>query len=488
MEYELRGDKAMNFRTWKWLSVVLVVILLASSVSAIAQEEKQEEQAASGQQPSAPPEVSKKAREYKGSPTPPRNLVQQPDGHWTPYTPPAAKEGDYIIVQGDTLSVLSQQKLGNWLLWPTIWDLNPYITDAHWIYPGDPLTMPASTRVIGEDLEEGEEGEAMGEGLIIQNEAPLPPVNAKDVYCSGFISNRFKLPSLRIASSATRMRESLGQGDVVYINGGSNAGVINGSEYFIISEGPPVYHSVSGKYLGKLFDKVGKAKVICVQEKTAIAKITLSCDEVRYGMALLPFSPIPIPFDVKTSEGMPICEMNNGKVKGKVIWTEERLEAVGQHSIIYADLGANQKLFPGDKFWIYRFAAQEDTLVASISDLFKQQKVGVAGKDLFRPKAEELPKAVNPAKEMSKHDSRLPEGAEMTSDTEDYENELTPDKQDSRIPSNVVRTASEPSEGINAIRKYVGEAVVLTTQGETSCMKVIASTEEVKLGDSLQLE
>ncbi len=42
--------------------------------------------------------------------------------------------------------------------------------------------------------------------------------------------------------------------------------------------------------------------------------------------------------------------------------------------------------------------------------------------------------------------------------------------------------------GIDSIRKYVGEAVVLTTQGETSCLKVISSTEEVKLGDSIQLE
>ena len=485
----MRGDKAMNFRNWKWLSVVLVVILLTLSLSAIAQEEqKKEEQAAAGQAPPAPPDVSKKAREYKGSPTPPRNLVQQADGHWTPYTPPEPKEGDYIIVQGDTLSVLSEQKLGNWLLWPTIWDLNPYITDAHWIYPGDPLTIPAAPKVIGEELEEEEEGRA-GESLILENEAALPPVNAKDVYCSGFISDRFKLPALRIASGAARVRESLGEGDLIYLNGGSREGITNGQEYFIISEGPPVYHSVSGKSLGKLFDKVGRAKVICVQEKTAIAKITLSCDEVRYGMALLPFSPIPIPFDVKASENTPLCEMDNGKTRGKVVWTEERLEAVGQHSIIYADLGANQRLLPGDKFWIYRYAAQEDTLVDSVTDLFKQQQIQVAGKDLFRNDVGTSTKSRNPNKDIAAEtrDTRLPEGVEAR-DEKDYTNELEPDKPDSRIPSNVDRIYYEPTSGIDAIRKYLGEAVVLTTQGDTSCLKVIVSTEEVKLGDSIQLE
>lgn len=485
----MRGDKAMIFRNWKWLSVVLVVILLTLNFTAIAQEEQKEEQAASGAQPSAPPDVSKKAREYKGSPTPPRNLVQQADGHWTPYTPPEPKEGDYIIVQGDTLSVLSEQKLGNWLLWPTIWDLNPYITDAHWIYPGDPLVVPAAPKVIGEELEEEEEGPG-GEGMILENEAALPPVNAKDIYCSGFISDRFKLPALRIASGAARMRESLGEGDLVYLNAGSREGIINGQEYFIISEGPPVYHSVSGKNLGKLFDKVGRVKVICVQEKTAIAKVTLSCDEVRYGMALLPFSPIPIPFDVKASENTPLCEMDNGKTRGKVVWTEERLEAVGQHSIIYADLGANQKLLPGDKFWIYRYAAQEDTLVDSVSDLFKQQQIQVAGKDLFRNDAGSSTKIRNPNKEIvsERHDTRLPEGVESRDDKKDYTNELEPDKVDSRMPSNIDRIYYEPTSGIDAIRKYLGEAVVLTTQGDTSCLKVIVSNEEVKLGDSIQLE
>ncbi len=486
----MRGDKAMNFRNWKWFSVVLVVILLTLSFTSIAQEEqKKEEQAAASQAPPAPPDVSKKAREYKGSPTPPRNLVQQPDGHWTPYAPPAPKEGDYIIVQGDTLSVLSEQKLGNWLLWPTIWDLNPYITDAHWIYPGDPLVMPAAPKVIGEELEEGEEGGPGGEGMILENEASLPPINAKDVYCSGFISDKFKMPALRIASGANRTKESLGEGDVVYLNGGSKIGIMNGAEYFIISEGPPVYHSVSGKYLGKLYEKVGRVKVICVQEKTAISKITLSCDEVRYGMALLPYSPLPIPFDVKVSDNLPLCEMDNGKTRGKVIWTEDRLEAVGQHSIIYADLGANQKLLPGDKFWIYRYAAQEDTLVSSVNDLFKQQQVGVAGKDLFRSEVKDEARIKNANDEFKKDksDSRLPEGAVLESGSE-YPNELEPEKVDSRLPSNIDRIYYEPTTGIDSIRKYVGEAVVLTTQGETSCLKVISSAEEVKLGDSIQLE
>lgn len=484
MEFELRGDKAMKIRNWKWLPVLTLVLLFIFAFEIFAQETgTQEKQVVA-------PDVSKKAREYKGSPTPPKNLVQQADGHWTPYNPPQAKEGDYIIQSGDTLSILAQQKLGNWLLWPTIWDLNPYILDAHWIYPGDPLSMPAAPKVIGEELEEEEEGggETVGERIIIEEEAPLPPVNAKDVYCSGFISDRFKMPPLRIVSAQARIKESLGEGDIVYLNGGSKDGVSTGMEYFIISQGPPIYHSVSGKYMGKLYEKVGKVKVLCARERTSIAKITLSCDEVRYGMGLLPFSPIPIPWNVRASEELPLCYSETGKIKGKIIWSDDRMESNGMHSILYADLGANQRVLPGDKFWIYRYSAGEDTLVSSISDLFKQQRVDVAERDLFRSNIKQG-KIKNPNKETpKKKDSRLPEGVALESGESATSSELEPEKGDSRVPSNVRRMEVEPSEGINSIRKYVGEAVVLTTQGETSCLKVIVSSEEIKLGDTIELE
>lgn len=475
----------------KGLSIFLVLLFTFYFISIFSQETDQPtSNNVNVSTQEIPPEVSKKAREYKGSKVPPKNLIRQADGHYTPYNPPQPKEGDYIIQPGDTLSTLAQQKLGNWLLWPLIWDKNPYILDAHWIYPGDPLTLPEEAKIIGKkEEEEGEEEEALKEEIFqIEEEAELPPVNAKDIYCSGFITNKFRMPSLRIVSSGTRSKESLGEGDIVYLNGGSLDGVIAGNEYFIISEGPPIYHSVSGHYLGKLYEKVGKVKVLCTQEKTSIAQITLSCDEVRYGMGLLPFTPIPFPWNVKASPYLPICEQKTNKLRGKVIWTEDRLEAVGQNNIIYADFGANQQVMPGDKFWIYRYSTGEDTLVTSIDDLFKQQKIDVPYRDLFRENKISKKKIKNPHKELKKgKDSRLPEGYEAK-EKEESINELTETAGDSRLPRNIRKSEMVPSGDIESLRKYVGEAIVISTQGETSCLKVITSLEEVKLGDTLELE
>ena len=53
------------------------------------------------------------------------------------------KETDevYTIKQGDTLWDISSRFLKNPNLWPKLWQRNPYITNPHWIYPGNPVRL-----------------------------------------------------------------------------------------------------------------------------------------------------------------------------------------------------------------------------------------------------------------------------------------------------------------------------------------------------------
>jgi len=70
----------------------------------------------------------------------------------------------YIVVKGDTLWDLSARFLGNAYLWPQIWDQNKYISDAHWIWPGDPLILPKVSLVAGQAGTEGAVGTPEGVG------------------------------------------------------------------------------------------------------------------------------------------------------------------------------------------------------------------------------------------------------------------------------------------------------------------------------------
>ncbi len=48
----------------------------------------------------------------------------------------------------------------NPFLWPKLWQRNPYITNPHWIYPGNPVRLNPLEEPKKEEGEEGAEAEA----------------------------------------------------------------------------------------------------------------------------------------------------------------------------------------------------------------------------------------------------------------------------------------------------------------------------------------
>ena len=47
----------------------------------------------------------------------------------------------YTVKKGDTLWDISSKFLKNPYIWPQLWQRNPYITNPHWIYPGNPVRL-----------------------------------------------------------------------------------------------------------------------------------------------------------------------------------------------------------------------------------------------------------------------------------------------------------------------------------------------------------
>ncbi len=472
----------------RFFSLVLPAVLaLGWGVTSAAQTTPAEEQKPQPDQkvaaPEVPAEMQQKAKTYKGSPAPPKPLQQLPDGHWTPYNPPANAQGAewYVIVKGDTLSQLAQQKLGTWLLWPQIWDQNTYIQDAHWIYPGDPLLI-AKPQVVSEATPVEEPvvpppAPVQG-GMTIEEEALQPPINSNDVYCSGFVTKSFQRPHLTILAGQRAETVGWAKGDVVYLNEGKKDGVEPGNEYQVLRMYQKVYHPVSGREIGTFVQRTGKVKVLAVQDHTCIAEITESCDEIFKGNVLVPWRPIPIPWDVKRSEGMPLQLEDTSKTKGRVIYSNDRLTTTGVSNIIYIDLGSKSQLVPGDKVWIYRFPAAEGTqgtMLDAVSDLYRQQKVDVGIKDLYRPPKVGTYRGTE-AQETSAADAKVATTGGANAKP----------KQDDRVPKG--EEFKGDKTGVKSIPMYFGEGVVLTTEAHTACVKVLLSTQDIAYGDWVILE
>src|SRR5713226_8718821 len=111
-----------------------------------------------------------KPKSPKSSTHPPRELHRVGD-HWTPYNPPdpttyPPTAHTYAIKRGDTLWALAQNFYKNAYLWPQLWEANTWITDAHWIYPGDVLL------VQGEIAQQAQETGAAGTGAAVGTTTP----------------------------------------------------------------------------------------------------------------------------------------------------------------------------------------------------------------------------------------------------------------------------------------------------------------------------
>lgn len=488
----------MRIRRWYFLLVLAFAFLGLVGLALPAQEPpkqepKADQQTASAkpgeaQPPAVPPDVLQKAKTYKGSATPPKDL-KKADSHWSPYQlPEKPPEGAelYTIQPGDSLSLIAQKQMGNQYLWPQIWDLNPYIKDAHWIYPGDPLYIK-KPQVVNEEVpvaqavppvapEEPKTPKAPE--WQIEEEAAMPPVSAYDVYCSGFITKDFKRPHLRIFQSFTPERSSLGKGDMVYLNEGEQEGVQAGQVFQVIFEGQIVHHPETGKAIGQFVRRLGQLKVVAVQPHTSIGEISQSCDEIVAGCSLIPYEVIPIPWDIKKSDEIPLQVTESPKPAGRIIWTEDRLGSVSQHNVVYVDLGVDSKLLPGDKLWVYRYPMKQGTLTQAVNDLYRQEKVDVPIKDLYRmPKPGAYEKKVTPA---------AGEGAEGGDLAAAGGEIVTPTPVETPVVQE--KPPASPEQAIREVRQYLGEAVVLTVEKKTACLKLINSNKEIVIGDWVQIE
>jgi LysM repeat protein len=95
-------------------------------------------------------------------------------------------EGTYTIKKGDTLWDISSKFLKDPFLWPKLWERNPYISNPHLIFPGNPIRLSAEEPVKKEEpkkvVEEKpqEVVKEVKEAEVKKAESPPPPVEKKE--------------------------------------------------------------------------------------------------------------------------------------------------------------------------------------------------------------------------------------------------------------------------------------------------------------------
>ncbi len=300
---------------------------------------------------------------------PPRPLHLVGD-HWTPYTPPTELPPGsrvHVVERGDTLWDLATKYLGDPYLWPQIWERNPYITDSHWIYPGDPIVIDVAVQEpTGDGGQQAEAappeeptaaaepgGEELPEEEIVE-EIPYPLGSSADVYCfARLFQDEGIFPFAVSSAEKIQYQNQYSTDDILYIDGGSQQGVRPGDRFFVFHRIRPLQHPVSGSGMGVVYQQVGQVKVLCAQEQSSIVEVTLACDPIQVGDHLLPFEPVPVPL----VNGVPLadrCDAPNGKPTGFTVYSRDDLVASAAEHLVMVDLGTAEGLYPGQFATVFR--------------------------------------------------------------------------------------------------------------------------------------
>ena len=111
------------------------------------------------------------------------------------------------------------------------------------------------------------------------------------LYCAGYIRNQ-TLPHMPEIVGALEEQEQsrYSDGDVVYINAGSQQGIQEGQNFQIIRPRGDVKGVLKQKrgFLGTYVQEVGQLQVFKVRENTSAAQITFTCDTALLGDLLAP--------------------------------------------------------------------------------------------------------------------------------------------------------------------------------------------------------
>jgi len=262
----------------------------------------------------------------------------------------------HIVEKGDTLWDLSGKYLGNPYAWPQIWELNQWIKDPHWIYPGDPLiidmtravatagSVPESVSGLQPDRRRADPSALRRPelGFAFQDFIQLPffaPDGAEAHYKN---QGAFTLTGNRRDD-----RQHLTEGETVYMNGGSEQGVKVGDRFLILKTvARKIKHPATKHKLGDVVQQVGVIRVVTPQSKGSVAIIERCLDGVEVGDHLVRFTePANMPLQLRKDITDPVKVAPNSPV---VVFARDAHQHTANGDMVIVDKGANDGLKVGD--------------------------------------------------------------------------------------------------------------------------------------------
>jgi hypothetical protein len=220
----------------------------------------------------------------------------------------------YTIKQGDTLWEISSKFLKDPFLWPKLWQRNPYITNPHWIYPGQPIRLSPIEEVKREEPQKEKPKEVAAEekpkevakepeGKKVE---PAPtekkpdeqsvekkPVEEKpmvfpEARTAGFFSD-VDYKGIGIVLESKEGKSLMATGDILYAAFRTSEPVLIGDKYTVFRASKLISHPVTEKKIGRRYNIIADIQIIDQHGNFFVAKVIESFDGMFKGDMIRPY-------------------------------------------------------------------------------------------------------------------------------------------------------------------------------------------------------
>jgi hypothetical protein len=249
----------------------------------------------------------------------------------------ADKKIVHIVKEGDTLWSICEEHYGDPYLWPELWEMNRFITNPHWLTPGDVIKLleckerekePEPAKKPEEEIPEPAKKTAVLEKEPLEAPPGIDISSLTDTRALGFFRHEMIEPWGKIFEFKTE-KMLLGKGDTAYVKIYKEE-TRPGDRFTVYSISNPVDHPVTGKECGYTYSFNGILEIERTQEDYYVAKIRESFRPIYKDNLLMPYRPV-------SSCILPIaCE---GPVTAYIVAAKDGLDLHGQYSVVYIDAG-----------------------------------------------------------------------------------------------------------------------------------------------------